>query len=340
MKIRLVCLLLMLLPLGAVLPDGVDLYTGEVAVESQAGALREAAFPLALRNVLQKLTGLRDFAEYPLVEAALENASSQVLSFYYLSDDRLLPDGTRAEQLMLVARFSESAVMNLIREAQLPFWQAQRKPVEAWVVVDDGMGRRIMPLEYEYAWQTLEHTAAARGLELTWPRADEEGMYPVDTQLLWGGYTEDLGGRSGHGIMIAAARREGPAWSVRVNLAYDGDHWAWRSRGADLPGLLAESMQQAVDEIASANAIAATDLGVWSSELRVTGLRGRDDYLRCLNYLQALGVVDEVDPLAAEPGSVLFRLQLSALPGYLEEAIASGRTLEFVESDQAYVLLR
>ncbi|MDT8320082.1 MAG: DUF2066 domain-containing protein [Xanthomonadales bacterium] len=338
MRTGLLTLALMLLPLGATAADGEDLFTGEAAVENQGPAARSAAFPLALRNVLQKVTGLRGFSDYPSVEPALENAASQVLSFYYRKDEKRRPDGTQGEQLMLVAEFSEAAVLDLVRTAQLPFWQTRRKPVEAWVVVDDSLQRQIMPVEYEDVWRTLEQEAASRGLELNWPRADEDGMYPVDVQLLWGGYTEDLGGRDGHGVMIAAARREGPAWSVRVNLAYGGDHWVWRSKGVALQSLLGESVQQAVDHIAAANAIAATDLGIWSQDLRVTGLRKREDYLRCLNYLEGLDIVNAAAPVSARPGSVLFRLELSALPRYLEEAIESGRTLEFVEAENAYVL--
>lgn len=322
----------------AVVADEVDLFTGEAAVENQGPAARSAAFPLALRNVLQKVTGLREFSDYPPVEPALENAASQVLSFYYRKDVNTGPDGAQGEQLKLVAEFSEAAVLDLVRTAQLPFWPTRRKSVEAWVVVDDGLQRRIMPVEYAYAWQTLEQEAASRGLELNWPRADEDGMYPVDVQLLWGGYTEDLGGRGGYGVMIAAARREGPAWSVRVNLAYGGEHWAWRSRGVDLQSLLGESVRQAVDHIAAANAIAATDLGVWSQDLRVSGLRNRRDYQRCLNYLERLDIVNAVTPLSARPGGVLFRVELSALPRYLEEAIESGRVLEFVEAENAYLL--
>ena len=56
-------MLLTLLPLPAVAQD--DLYSGEIAVVDQGAPERERAVPLALQQVLGKLSGLRDFEAYP-----------------------------------------------------------------------------------------------------------------------------------------------------------------------------------------------------------------------------------------------------------------------------------
>ena len=79
----------------------------------------------------------------------------------------------------------------------LPFWQPDRKPTEIWVVVDNGLRREVMPVELAYVRDALDETAFQRGFPLNWPQPDEEGMYPVDMQLLWGGYTEDLASLAG-----------------------------------------------------------------------------------------------------------------------------------------------
>ena len=99
-------------------------------------------------------------------------------------------------------------------------------------------------------------------------------------------------------------------------------------------------MQEAVDLVAAAHTIAASDLGTWEHELTVTGLGGAGDYERCLAYLQQLSVVNQIAVVSAQPGNVTFRLELDALPQYLEETLLGGRFLEFDEDELNYLLLQ
>ena len=329
--------LLALLPFFAVQAVEVDVYSGEVAVSGQSAGERRQALPAALESALQKLTGLRSFDDHPQVEPALGVASSILVSFHYRNAERLLPDGATQEELRLVASFAASEVDELVKQLQLPLWPADRKPTEVWLVVDNGMNRRIMPVEFEYVKDSMNDAAAGRGMPLTWPQADEEGQYLVDMQLLWGGYTEDLASPNGDGVMILSARREGLEWSVRSNLGFEGDNWAWRIRDVDLQAALTEAMQLAADQVAAVKSIAATDLGAWRYELTVNGLGNALDYERCLAYLQDIAVVERIAVVAARPGTVTFHLELNALPRYLEEALASGSVLEPDEKQDQYL---
>jgi hypothetical protein len=337
MRIVLLILLLNLLPSGSAFAAPAGLYTGEVPVQSQQKSDRNRALPLALKQALQKLSGQSSFDDYPLVYPALDSAASIVVSFHYRNVESILADNNVSSQLHLVARFAEAEVNELLKKLQLPLWPAERRPVEIWVVVDDGSGRRIMPLEYAYAWESMNEIAAARGQPVSWPEADEEGIFPVDVQLLWGGYTEDITGDYG-AVMIAAARREGVEWSVRLNLDYGGQNWAWRLHDVDLQQALGNSMHEAVNLIAEANTIAAIDQGKWLHELTVTGIRSADDYRRCLDYLQSLSIVDQVSVTAASRGMVRFSLELNAMSLYLDEALSSGSVLEFFDTENSWSL--
>jgi hypothetical protein len=317
-----------------------DLYTGEATVTSQSVAERNKAMPLALLQVLQKLSGLRFFEDYPLVAESLNNSESLLVSFHYRNQEATLADGSAVDEMKLVARFSEPGVDELVQTLALPLWQPERGNTEIWVVVDDGLDRRILPVEFQYAWDAMNAAAADRGMPVIWPQADEDGQYPVDDQLLWGGYTEDLKGSGSGGVMVAAARREGAEWSVRINLAYNDDTWTWRNRDLDLQFLLAESIQQAADQIAAANTIAASDRGSTFYLLTVNGIGGADEYARCLTYLESLSVVDRVTVESARAGQVRYRLQLNALPQYLEDTLASGRVLKRDDPDDDYLLIK
>ena len=331
-------MLLLLLPLGTGFAATADLYTGEVFVESQQASERKRALPLALKQVLQKLSGLRNFDEFPQLQAALRTAGLIVVSFHYRNVEFIQADSSVANELRLVAQFPEAEVNELLKTLQLPLWPAERQVAEIWIVVDDGTGRRIMPLEYAYAWESMNEVAAARALPVAWPEPDDEGIYPVDIQLLWGGYTEDIAGAEGGAVMIVAARREGVEWSVRINLDYAGQNWAWRHQDVDLQQALSDSMQEAVDLVVAANTIVAADQEKSLHELTVTGIGGADDYRRCLNYLQNLSVVDHVSVTSASQGLIRFRLELNATPLYLDEALASGHMLEMADQENNWSL--
>jgi len=105
-----------------------------------------------------------------------------------------------------------------------------------------------------------------------------------------------------------------------------------------LQAALTETMQQATDLIAAANTIAASDLGSWAYELTVAGLGGADDYMACLGYLQQLGVVNHVSIVSAQRGTATFRLQLNALPQYLEDVLLGGKFLGFDEDERQFFL--
>lgn len=336
------CLLLALSlsPAGATDSRAQDLYSGEVPVADQSAGERRRALPLALEQVLQKLSGLRYFDDYPLIGPALDRAPGILLSYHYRNLEYSLADGSLANELRLVARFSAPDVDEMARALQLPLWQPDRPPLTLWLIVDSGFDRRIMPVEYAYLQPALDDVAQRRGLPLRWPQPGPEGEFGVDPQLLWGGYTEDLPTTPREGVMIAAARREGLEWSVRINLGYEGRNQAWRLNDIDLQAALNEGLQQAVDQLAALDTIAASDIGSWSQELVVSGLDGPGDYQRCLNYLQRISVVDEVAVVAARPGTVTFRLGLSALPDYLEKSLASGGVLRQPEPGGPWELLR
>jgi len=338
MRIILLTLLMILLPFVSSQAATDGLYTGVTTVSSQLESERKKALPSALLQVLQKLSGMREIDDQPMLDGALKRAASLMVSFHYRQAEKILADGSEVDELRLVVNFSEPDVDDIMKELQLPLWEPQRQAIEVWVLVDDGLDRRILPVEYAYAWNAMDEAAVERGLPLLWPEADEEGEFSVDEQLLWGGYTEDLAELGSSAVMVAAARREGPEWNVRINLAYGAESWTWRNRDVDLQWVLADSIQQAADNIAQAHTIAAADQGRQVSELTIGGIGGAADYARCLAYLQNLTVVERVSVVFAQAGLIRFSLELNALPLYLENVLSTSNTLEFVEAENRYVL--
>jgi len=304
-----------------------DLYSGSAPVSDQSPAQRQSAMPESLKQVLQKISGLTVFDEYPQVQPALATAGSMAISFSYRTRERLLPDGTVENELLLVTNFAPRAVDDLVKELQLPLWKSERRPVTLWFLVDDGVGRRIMPIEFQQEFDSMAQVAADRGLPVRVPIADEEGGFAVDPQLLWGGFTEELQESGPVDALVVAAGRDGPEWNVRMTLDYGSVDWSSRQRGIRLVDVLVQAMNEAINEVAASQSIAAADLGQSIYSLTVSGVLTSADYVRCLNYLQSLSLVNEVAVVSARPGQVQFNLALAATPQYLLSSFESDGVL-------------
>jgi hypothetical protein len=318
---------LFLAPLQVALAANDDLYQGRANVADQSAGEQGKATQAALLQVLGKLSGLGSFSAYPDVTGALSGASRMVLAFYYENHPVLQPDGSSIDQLQLVANFSPKAVDDLRSQLQLPRWKPERAPLRVWPIVDDGVDRIIMPIELEYAWASVADLAVSRGLSLRWPEPDENGAYAADVQLLWGGYSDEADAAGLEDTLVIAALHDGPEWNVRMSLDYEGLRWSERLRGMDLQALLQQGMSQAIDQIVGASSIAAADSGEWAVGLVVSQIGNADEYARCVSYLQGLSVVESLRVKSAEAGRVHFLLTLNAAPSYLQQFIASGKTL-------------
>lgn len=337
----LLCLLLLALAPGLSAADG-DLYSGSVTVEGQGEAERNARLPAALLHVLRKLSGQRELERTEALERALAGAKGLATAFQYLEVERMQPDGTTTGELRLVVNFRPEAVDRLVRELGLPRWRTERKPVVIWPVLDSGEGRELMPLEYGYAWDRLEQEAALRGLPIAWPALSEELKAEIDLQLLWGGYAEQLmhNPAQSDGVVIVAARREGPEWNLRWTFTDERAAYDWRTRDRELLNALVEGLHQLGDRVAALHSIGPAGLGNWQVELQVANLQGREDYASCLAYLQGLGLVDRVTVKRASPDGVRFQLELNAAPEYLERALTTGGRLGAGAARDAWQWLR
>lgn len=316
----------------------INLYSGEVAVASQAEADRDEAVPDALIQVLQKLSGQREMPASTALDDALGNAARYLRSYRYAKVDHVAADGSVSQELRLVAQFMPSETDRIVQELGLPRWRQERPSVQLWVVIDDGLSRQLKPITFDYVWESMEDIAATRGLPVSWPDLDEEEMQLVDMRLVWGGFTDYLveHGAPEDGVAIIAARREGPQWSVRWNLASGEQTWTWQTSDIELMYAMAEGMHRMADDIAASNTIAAADQGLWVIDISIGKLDDAADYVTCLDYLQKLSLVNGVEVLAADPGRVHFRLQLNASSDHLAETFRHGLVLVPASAGSGY----
>ena len=124
-------LLALALALGAGIAEGAVLewlYRVETPVSSRTTADRHTAAQRALDTMLTRLTGLAEVPRTPAISAALGAPERYYQRYSFVAD---------AGETRLAVSFAPEALRELIAEARLPIWAADRPVALAWIVVED-----------------------------------------------------------------------------------------------------------------------------------------------------------------------------------------------------------
>jgi len=321
----LILALLQCLPVAA---ERVDPFTVVVPVTDQGDRAREAGARAGLRQVLIRVSGDAERVDQALSQSFRRPAEQQIR---YVEMPPAEAGGAPRQGLELV--FEEHSVMRLVRDLGLPIWPLERPGTTAWIALDDGYGRELLGTrpEHEPLRMTLADAAAARGLPLVVPLMDLEDRARIDASDVWAGFIDPIreaANRYGTpAVLIGRAARGGTGWVARWRLV-DGQ-WSenWQGEGNSLETLLASGVDAAADRIVQRSAVMsfATDASLL---IRVRGVDSMREYARVLEHLQALSLVDAVDPVSVSPGVLEIALGTSAGGDAVAEALALEGVIE------------
>lgn len=314
-----------LVPAPAAAVDVAGLYEGRVAVAGEEAAEREAALGRALRQVIGKLTGLREPGG-AVVEAAVAQPQAYLQQFRYLED--------RGGEMPLVlwARFDPLAVDALLRDSGLPVWGAQRPAVLTWLVVARGEGLEIASPEVgDPVALALERRAWERGVPLTFPLLDLEDrvrLRPADLWSLDRALVAEASARYAPGaVLVGRVEPTGAgAWSARWWLEDPSGTSEWHTASLSAAAAAPAAVDALADRFAARYALVAAE-GDGLIQVQVSGVRGVNDYARALGYLQGLDQVLALELAAARTGELSFRMQVRGGSEALRRLAAFGGVL-------------
>lgn len=272
------------------------LYVVEVPVADQSVGERERAAQAGLLTVLTRVTGLTSIPRNQSVRRALDSAARYYDEFVFVDDDR-----TTEDTLALRISYQPSAVLELVRSAQLPLWWTRRPKVLAWVVVEEAGERQILDANSTHPLrEALLAAGLARGLEIELPLMDLQDHLNVSSEDIWGHATQvltDMGEKYGADINLIGRVENSLSFRGR---SITGDWVFWLGdRRLEFP-FTTDQYQQSVaagvdglaDELQQIYSIAALDSQLW--ELRISGLRGAAPYAQLMSYLGGLDFVSHV----------------------------------------------
>jgi hypothetical protein len=162
----------------------VDIYRAQALVKSQGEAERNAAARATFGELMVRVSGQRNALDNPVVRAALPKAQNYLFGFSYKSSTERLVEGNRSfTALALQLNYEPQAIGQLLRDAQLPLWPAQRPTLLVWLVFKDQRGLHLVPEVIDF--QAINQSAAYRGLPLVFPKQDMQDNFAISADDLW-----------------------------------------------------------------------------------------------------------------------------------------------------------
>lgn len=316
--------LLAALPLGAHALSDLDwLHQIELPVQAQTSEERTRVAAEGLLTVLSRVTGLASVPRSDVVVAAMAAPDRFYGSFVFYEER----DSQGARTLYLKLDYQPDAVLELIKQAQLPVWWSKRPSVMVWLVVDEQGTRRLLGSADDHPLiDAVRARARARGLSVSLPVLDLVERLEISAVDVWGKVrdTLDLASERYNPDLVLVgrvSRREPILFEVRAT--YRGDWEVWVA-DEPLVSTFNDPAPQTVarmgvdllaDRLAEQYAVLPREQRLRS--FAIAGLEDVQSYIDLMDYLNSLEFVDQVDVVAVAGGQVELQLASPALPEQL-----------------------
>lgn len=271
-----------------------DVYRARVPVDDRRASTLDRARSDGLVQVVVKASGDTQAAENEAILAAAKKASRFLRSYGFEESE---------SGLVALLDYDEAALRELLVQAGLPLWTANRPRVLAWVVIHDGDGRHFASAsETPLIHAALQQSFQLRGLPLQLPLLDLEDAARISPGEAW---------RQSSGALLRASERYGEVELLagRVATLSDGrwvgewrllDNGRWVVSSVDAASLDAFAEQGAAlaaDLYAGRYAVAPRDQG--DERLRIT-LRGIHSFAHYRSACEAIRGLESVQRVVPE----------------------------------------
>lgn len=314
-----------------------NLYEGEIQIEAEDPAAREALMRQALGQVLVRVTGDRDIAKRKPGIDVMKLAIRLVQQYSY--DRRpappvkgVVPSVPAAEIKVFRARFDGSALESQLRDRGLPVWGRERPVTQVWLVVEAGASR-LAATESNAAVEVpaVVQAALSRGVPIRLPASVDAD----DIQDMMQGANAKLAAAAQSAgfrrALIGHVAQKGSQWKGSWNLFSDGKlQDKWQGTAANRDEALAFGIDQLANAYAARYAVrggGANSGGALRIDLSISGVENAADYARISRYLAGLNGVSSAELIELVDSRAIFGLNLRGDRVNLQQSIALGTVL-------------
>ena len=310
----------------------VDIFSAEVAINSEQKEPERAARNEGMQQVLVRATGQTDVAANETVKKAMRQSAQ------YLSQ---MSFGEASEQTTLRMRFNGAQIRNLLTQAQLPYWPDTRSNVLVWLVEEQNYDKNIV---WEHSNSELaagiQQNAKLRGLPITLPVGDFDDITGIATSDLWGGFVSPISQASQRypvdAVLVVRAQPSGLRWTLYDQQPNQITSSPKSPVTGSVSGSGASASQSLINDISNyyANKSAVTVASESSESIlaQFISLNNAQDFFQLENALKALNSVASLDILKIQNHEVTFRIHLLSTQDEFEKEVESLRSVAKVEA--------
>jgi hypothetical protein len=287
-----------------------DIDAARIAVADRSDGALRAAQVAGLEEVVVKMTGAADALLSPALEEPLQAPQRFLRGYSYAEGE--------GGDLYLELSYDGDALRRLLRDAGLPLWTANRPPVIAWLVWNDGRQRRFASSdESPQLRAALQEVFRRRGLPLQQPLYDLPDAEALSPGAAW---------RQSSSALMAASARYAPASVLagRVARLSDGnwlgdwrflDDRRWVSRPVTAPsleGYLAEGADLVATTLAARYAVSSGASEDLRYRVLVSGVADFSALLELRRFIAGVEVVERVVPERLDSRGLSLRVESAA----------------------------
>ncbi|PCJ45184.1 MAG: hypothetical protein COA74_16180 [Gammaproteobacteria bacterium] len=356
------CLILIQSPLNA--REVTGLFEISVAVDDQNNSTRRRATRQALVEVMIRISGQSIAASNSILKSNLNKSTAYIQRYLYREEDLVDEQGNPFKQLMLDLVFDEMAIRNLLRDANLPRWGANRPQTLIWLAIGDQQQRFLLGTDDESLLkainqpfvnedspvqtnnessetpveqaslnlkQIISDKASARGLPILLPLMDLEDSVNIDVADVWGRFISPIRQASERyaSDAVAAAQliREDDQWLTRWLLLHKGRTLSWEHQSDSIESALNVGLDAITDQLAAQYAVYEDSLQRNDILISVNNINRVEDFAALMKYLQGITSIHDVNVAKITQSVIHLKINLIGEQDALIQAISLNNQL-------------
>lgn len=329
-------------------------YRVKVPVADRSAKVATWAMQQAASEVLIKATGQPDVLSHPVVRQILNQPERYVTQYGYSEATpdwaKTNPEQVLTPQLFYEVQFDSNTLTQTLKKAGLPVWGRHRPVTLAWVVVDDGVNRRLVGQHSQRGQlaqvrQALLSQAAKRGVPLIFPLLDLVDNEQISQSDVWGQFLEPIKAASGRYQsdavwLIRFSREEAGEWQANWQLLLENELLSGGVRHQDLPTITQQMNNEITQALAERFAFGSLESGIKDMTLRILDVEGPKAYAKILSYLKTLAPLSKIDVEEVGQNEVIIKARVTGGEIALKRALAIDRLMSFISISDNHVTLK
>ncbi|MBT8420213.1 MAG: DUF2066 domain-containing protein [Gammaproteobacteria bacterium] len=313
------------------------LYEARVAVSDKSD--QEKALQAALRQVIEKITGQREWSDQTAMDEALEHPDRYVQQFLYRTEAPSGSPESSPPDLIFWARFDVGAIDELLRSANFSVRGGTKPSVLIWLVLKGETEDILLGANNHGELSgALYDEAAKRGIPIMLPLLDLDDLSRIDGSDVWDGSRERILAASeryaADAVLVGqvsgtSTTRWEAYWSFLEGASISDNRWRTSANEPDevLRRGINEAIDFLVDRTGGAGGENIADMAFSQVRLTVSGIDTIADYARTLRYLEGLDSETKVYVTQATQNRLSFRLSMSGSETEFARMVDAGKTL-------------